>query len=329
MKKIITLFYIISFVAIANAQIEFAPVGAEWNYSHKDTLSGYTYKYQNMNYISEKDTMVLGNNCKLINGGGLIELSGYPPTSVHFSEIIYQDNSTIYYYFQEQFRKIFDFSLELGDSIDIEFKTNKVNSFNYDSTIVIRCIVDGITLDTINGSEIKTFSVIPHNFSLYHPNIMLTDLKSHYFFNERYLHNAITSIESFIPNTTTNGTLCEPPLIFNLTCYNENNFSYTTDWWLEEDKHCDFSGTIYVENIENKEIKFFPNPVIDNITIQNNENDINLVEIVDLLGKVHVSLSIESNSDICINLSNLQKGVYFLKMSYNKNNSITKKIIKL
>ena len=98
---------------------------------------------------------------------------------------------------------------------------------------------------------------------------------------------------------------------------------------MQEDKPCDFVGTVSGINIENQGIKFFPNPVISNITIQNSENDINIVEIADLLGKVHVSFFTEDESDICIDLSNLQNGIYFLKISDNKNKQRTTKIIKL
>lgn len=328
MKKTIFLIFIISFVAIANAQIEFAPVGAEWNYTNKETINGNMLQYKNLNYICEKDTIVQSNNCKLIRGS---EVSSYGNSSIpgNYAEIIYQDNSTIYYFFDGQFRKLFDFSLELEDSIDIEFKTYKVNSYNMDSTIVIRCIVDEILFDTINGTEVKTFRVMLDNFSFYHPDITLYDLKSRYFFNELYLHYNINYIGDFIPHVSPYPTICMELPVYNLTCYNDDNVNYVTDWWLEEDKPCDFSGTISVVNTENQEIKFFPNPVLENITIQNSENDINLVEIADLLGKVHVSLSTETNSDICIDLRKLTKGIYFLKISDNKNNLRTTKIIKL
>lgn len=322
MKKIIIFLFIISFVVTVNAQIEFAPVGAEWNYTLKDTINGNMIQYKNLNYTCEKDTIVQSNNCKIIRGNKPPE--AYPPISALYTEIIYQDNSTIYYYFDNQFRKVFDFSLELEDSIDIEFKTNKVNSFNMDSTIVIRCIVDEILFETINGIEVKTFKVIPESF-LY----PVADLRAYYFFNELNINDKINYIDDFIPHVTSNGVVCEAPPYYNLTCYKDNIFDYVTDWWLQEDKPCDFVGTVSGINIENQGIKFFPNPVISNITIQNSENDINIVEIADLLGKVHVSFFTEDESDICIDLSNLQKGIYFLKISDNKNKQRTTKIIKL
>jgi endonuclease I/chitodextrinase len=75
----------------------------------------------------------------------------------------------------------------------------------------------------------------------------------------------------------------------------------------------------------NPEINVFPNPNNGNFTIQFDEiKENNSVEIYSILGqKVFEKLGIKSNT---IEVSNLEKGVYFIKVN-NQNNSKTKKVI--
>ncbi len=92
----------------SSAQTEYAPIGTEWYFSEPIESSGISdHDYQK--YVSEKDTVVAGRNCRLITN------RFYPP------EIIYQENGSVYYYYMDDFRKIFDFAANVGDTIDFEY----------------------------------------------------------------------------------------------------------------------------------------------------------------------------------------------------------------
>ncbi len=72
-------------------------------------------------------------------------------------------------------------------------------------------------------------------------------------------------------------------------------------------------------------VKIFPNPV-KNSTIYFNTN-INLdIKIYDILGKLVISKPITNNNDY-VDISNINKGIYLVKIS-NNNQSITKKLIR-
>ena len=70
--------------------------------------------------------------------------------------------------------------------------------------------------------------------------------------------------------------------------------------------------------------KVYPNPANNYITIESNNMEISGIVIYDILGKnVLVQKQLKNNS---VNVSALNRGVYFIKISAD-NNSSTKKII--
>lgn len=77
-------------------------------------------------------------------------------------------------------------------------------------------------------------------------------------------------------------------------------------------------------NSKFEEIIIYPNPVVTDIIYISGTNDIKSVEIYDLLGKKLRNATVNNNS---INVNNLQKGAYLLKLE-TANGKVTKKFIK-
>lgn len=73
------------------------------------------------------------------------------------------------------------------------------------------------------------------------------------------------------------------------------------------------------ENNSTGEISIYPNPVKESLTLSYNFSDKGVVEIFDLQGKVVYKASVVKNLST-IDVSNLPKGVYTLKVSTNKGN---------
>ena len=80
-------------------------------------------------------------------------------------------------------------------------------------------------------------------------------------------------------------------------------------------------GDLSTDELNKKEIKIYPNPIQDVLSVQTNEK-INSVEIFDLTGK-----SILKSSEKTINTQTLAKGVYIVKVKTD-NQEISQKIIK-
>lgn len=68
------------------------------------------------------------------------------------------------------------------------------------------------------------------------------------------------------------------------------------------------------ENIEGSSFSIFPNPSNSNITIESTEEQITEVLIIDLQGKL-VTRNLYSSNSVQMNLSELKRGVYFLRIT--------------
>jgi len=84
----------------------------------------------------------------------------------------------------------------------------------------------------------------------------------------------------------------------------------------------------FSEQLYDPQIECYPNPFNNKITIEIRPN-FKMIEIYDLNGKSHFSKTcIKENKTEIIDLKNLKKGIYFLKLKTEEQN-ITKKIIKI
>lgn len=78
------------------------------------------------------------------------------------------------------------------------------------------------------------------------------------------------------------------------------------------------------ENELYNKIKFYPNPVENELTIENKDLQISKITILDINGKLVYS-SKEDKANIKINVSNLKNGIYFMKTNMNNNIKFIKK----
>ena len=114
--------------------------GANWAY----------YDLQSRGYellTVKKDTIVEGKRCKIISG-------------VNSKDIVYEENGKVYYYFQNRFRKIYDFNVQVGDVVEFEFMTNDAvdtedGNAVMNTTIVLPCLIDSISSKYIDGLDLK------------------------------------------------------------------------------------------------------------------------------------------------------------------------------
>lgn len=113
-----------------------------------------------------------------------------------------------------------------------------------------------------------------------------------------------------------------------------NNISKTSTIFyrlkqIDFDGQFDYSKTIQITNDSKLIVELSPNPVNDKLNIVTNANTNQVVEILDINGKVYVSQEINAAqaNGVEINTSSLSKGIYLIKLT-NQNEVYTKKIIK-
>jgi hypothetical protein len=106
------------------------------------------------------------------------------------------------------------------------------------------------------------------------------------------------------------------------------NANYSGNYFVEvvDTNGCvGYSDTIYVtitnvnEIDDNNTIKIYPNPAKDFITIENSDIILSKIEVLDLSGKIMLKQEDNSNK-ITIDISNLEKGTYFIKINDFKEN---------
>ena len=114
---------------------------------------------------------------------------------------------------------------------------------------------------------------------------------------------------------------CADSLVFELSSSDVGAFGMNTPAYFCLDNVDIISG---IETIYKNDINIFPNPVKDILTIENIENS--KIMIYDISGKT-VYLKQTNNNNEKINLSEFNRGVYFITISNNEE-IITKKIVK-
>lgn len=145
MLRYLLFIFIFLFITVNNYGQDFAPVGAKWHYSFPEFSS------PNQGYIlieSVKDTTVLSKNAKKLN------VTHFPPASSPTSlqsEIIFSDSNKVYLFVYNQFRLLYDFNANQGDTIFVIEPYFSGN--NLDTLIPI--LVDSTKNEIIGGVSKK------------------------------------------------------------------------------------------------------------------------------------------------------------------------------
>ena len=118
-----------------------------------------------------------------------------------------------------------------------------------------------------------------------------------------------------IPNINTEGTIT---VVFDSNSSGSNRVRFDDLSWT-----CYSTLSLEEDNISNT--KFYPNPLKGNKLYIDTNQTLN-IEIFNILGKRLITDEVNSNKNY-LNLSNLNSGIYLIKIS-NNNKTITKKLIK-
>ena len=89
----------------------------------------------------------------------------------------------------------------------------------------------------------------------------------------------------------------------------------------------DIHGNFPVPNLNNEnEVVVFPNPATEGYISIKTEKDIAQIEILNIVGQRILIHGPESGNSVRLDISNLNAGIYLLKISFSDNTNDTKRI---
>ncbi|NVO03509.1 MAG: T9SS type A sorting domain-containing protein [Bacteroidetes bacterium] len=290
MKKLLIVFVL--FIPFLGYSQTWAPIGAKWQYNKpaSTSLSCVTFE-------SIQDTIIQSNICHILE----IKLNN---STLIGKEYIKQSGDSIFYfnYYSNSFHLLYNLSANVGDTINVhtsKFKpTEAFFSFN-DSIDNFKYQILSIDSVQISGKWIKRQKVctlLPNDWGFncgLSDNYILDNIGS----NDYFFGMFPMVIPEFIPSL--------------LRCYTDTVIAYINPSWSIP---CDFVGiSVNLDKLER--ISIFPNP--------SNGNNINInllikatadYEILNVLGSVVAKGEILNADKIKIDISNIAKGCYFVKV---------------
>ena len=88
-----------------------------------------------------------------------------------------------------------------------------------------------------------------------------------------------------------------------------------------------FNAFIIPGDSEKPDVSIFPNPLLDGkLNIKSSES-IKEIEILSIVGKVVYNEKIEDKNKVTLDLDNLDKGLYIVKVKLDKEQTITEKLM--
>lgn len=213
----------------------FAPDGAEWYYGEGFAFSG---DVDYMKFSSQGDTIILGEDCRVIQKSGQLVCLQRPS-----EEYLFCDEDRVYFWdaLLEEFQLLYDFGARAGDHWTIRIPEQDLET--YDS-VLIR--VDSVGYSSVNEHKMLTLHV---QYELHfgdgimsHPGVIMERIGDlHYMFNW-YPYSALA---------------CDANYSEGLRCYEDEDTGLYSTGLAES---CDAVHTDVEEQGEDELVLLYPNP---------------------------------------------------------------------
>jgi len=304
MKKtfILMLCFIVSNYIYSQNLSEWAPIGAKWTYS-------FPFNYGNaISYItieSVSDTIIQGVSCKVLKQNCLVD----PSLNRIFYTYNYQDS--VWLFDGSIFRLLYDFSAGTGSTWEI-YGPDFYKAGICDTLTTTK--VDSIGTEVINGGNYRyqflSFQEFGWQFNLCNSS-------------ENRISDKFGSYGYMFPQQI---CMIDAPYPCELRCYEDPDFGF---FKITQYDSCTFEYGVGIYEITlYGNIIIYPNPVIDEIYLESkNSKNIGTICIYSIEGRIMLIQDIVG-SIAKIDLSNLKKGCYLIKV-VNDNIISTGKIIKV
>ncbi len=310
-----TITYIVILLGLSSAIISqnlFCPPGSEWSYSFSFMTYNNTITHtENEKIIYVRDSIINSDTCKVLKHSRYF-MSGNTNFNTKLTVLKQKADTVFYrnYTTQSTWQILYVFSALPGHT----WKTFFVSPQSIVRTMTVT--VDSVTTVQVNGFNLKQLRLTLSSnsaYSLYPSKLKVTErLGCNYFlfYNELnfYSYEGSDFLNEYL-------------------CYKDNSFGnkkFTS-------KSCDFSdptGLVSSSGVEN-DIRIYPNPTNNKLVLDfENINTDCEIRLTNTLGQTVIYGKSNFRKTEELNLSALEKGVYFLQVFEKETLMATKKIIK-
>jgi len=285
----------IYFIITINLQAqEFAPIGAKWHFQETFFFNG------NIDVITTEsigDTVINDISCRIIKKS---KSSCDVPLSNNF--YLSQEDNKISLYDPERdaFDMVIDFDADIGDSW----------SFYHSYALFAEEKIVEVNVDSISY-----FFINPDD-SLRIQHVTLTNV-----FHDHSIHTKIIEKLGFekalLPYDFT--TLCDSNYE-RIRCYEDSNIGLV----IFDSVECNFISTAIEDKLISSDLEIFPNPTSNILHFKTKELQLESVQIFSLEGKLMSEYLLEQSA---VDMSYLDRGLYFLKIKTDKGLIVEKVIV--
>ncbi|MBR5982424.1 MAG: T9SS type A sorting domain-containing protein [Bacteroidales bacterium] len=292
MKNSVLLLFIVFLYNVSLAQ-NWYPNGATWTFNLQEfglTAHGY------VKYSVGNDTLINDTIAKIINVR-TVRYNGNE--SVGNLLIVHESNSMVYHWTGENFKLMYDFNLNAGDTLKTE-----VLYINFCDS-VSPVIIDSVSSLNVNGINLKvqyiTYTPYSEEMGSYDPR------------TERIVERVGSEMDFiYAPNCGFD----EHFAYTGLRCYNDVDISYRNEWWdrFHHDVECDSVINANIQEVSDIKFTVYPNPVDDFVIISDDGQygGAFCAELYNSLGEKLYATTAECS--VSFNMDNYQAGLYVIKV---------------
>lgn len=285
------------------SQNEWAPIGAEWTYVYRE---GIYPDYGTFFMKSIKDTLIQNKKCRVIKQWNK---SSTKQVNYNFvSQYIYNDvvENKVFRHMNGNFHLLYDFNKKVGDTITVVSKIE--NNVILDSLMLV---VDSIgTYISTSGKELKI------------QILREAKGKGNEFNFAGEVIEKLGNINFFFPISQIS---CDAGCPNELLCYNDSLIYHKNNRYDSCEYYRVYNSLL--NNFMDQDVNIYPNPCSNELFFENRSNSTASFEIYNLKGICVINKNDVSNLTK-IDISNMDSGIYIVKISIGKNSTI-KKITKL
>lgn len=276
MKSLVLFLFL--FCSINISAQKWCSPGAEWIYKAWGLIG------EGVRIVTyEKDSLILNHTCQILKVKNIASWGSNKIEKIWTYSTI--DTVFIYQSQFQEFKPLYMFNVEVGDTI--EFGTNITWSCSFTKVVTAKGNL------ILNGDTLRYYDV------------MLMD------YNDEYINPIFLKI---VERFGALGAFMNPlyncftdPVFYDLACYHDDIFG---DKSFYNKELCEVSSSINILKDYNFEI--YPNPATKEISLVNaGDEKVNMIEISDIKGSKLIS---KRSYDNTINVADLSPGIYIIKI---------------